>query len=277
MLGSTHAGATTRAGRRALRVTIALFIPCLTDQFQPRVAIACTLVLEHFGHRVVFPQAQTCCGQPMHNAGYEHEAQVLAARMIDVFAPFEVVVTPSASCAAMVREHMQKLFPRDAAKAAAASSLASRTVEFVEYLERHHRRDIAEAGGRAELRWPASAAYHPSCHMRSLGTWTPQPALLESVNGLDVRPLDRPEQCCGFGGLFALKQAGVSAEMALDKARAARATGATHLVCNDAGCAMNIAGACRRAGVDVQSISTAEILAEALGLLPRETAKGAGA
>lgn len=243
---------------------VALLITCLTENFYPRAGIAAVKVLEHLGCDVCFPEAQTCCGQPMFNNGYHDHALELVRRTIETFAPYEHVVTPSASCAAMVREQYPRLFTHDPVGRAAAESLAGRTREFAEFLTRVLKVDLRALG----VRWEGTAAYHPACHLRALhGDETPR--LLRQVEGLTLAPLERSEQCCGFGGLFAVKYPHLSGAMARDKAESVCASGAAALVCNDAGCAMNISGACRRQGGAPAMTTLAEILAEGLGLLPR--------
>lgn len=242
---------------------LALFITCLTDQFYPRVGVAVVRVLESLGYGVDFPHSQTCCGQPMFNNGLADHAADLARRMIDAFEPFSHVVTPSASCAAMIREHYPHLFPGDPAAAARAQALADKTLEFAEFLAKVARFDPRALG----LHLHASVTVHTPCHQRALGQ-SPTPAILASLPGLDVKPLPNAEQCCGFGGAFAVKYPGISQPMVADKARDFASTGAATLVCNDAGCAMNIEGACRRLGIAPNTKHLAELLAESMGLLP---------
>lgn len=243
---------------------VAFFVTCLADNFYPRGAIAAVRVLEHFGCRVEFPEAQTCCGQPMFNNGLEDAARDLARRMIAVFEPYAVVVTPSGSCAAMVREYYPSLFAAGSPERSTAERLAGRTYEFVEYLTRVLRVDFAALN----LRWAGDVTYHWSCHLRGLHL---APAavegILRQIEGCRYASLEKIEQCCGFGGTFAMKFADVSGAMVRDKVECIGRSGATRLVSNDAGCTMNIAGACRRQGVEVEPISIAEILAEALGLM----------
>jgi L-lactate dehydrogenase complex protein LldE len=248
---------------------IALFITCLTDWFHPRAGIAVVRVLEHLGHDVAFPEAQTCCGQPMHNGGFHDEAARLARRMLAVFAPFEAVVTPSASCAAMVRTHFPRILDRDDAERRAARSLAERTHEFTRFLTQVLNVDLAALpvgpiAGRV--------ACHEACHGRDLGGFGDLPGHLAALAGLEQAPLRRPEQCCGFGGAFSMSYPTISGGMAADKAADIAASGAATVVCNDAGCTMNIAGACRRRGMNhVRFVSLAELIAEGLGLLdPQE-------
>lgn len=222
-------------------------------------------VLEFLGHEVVFPRRQTCCGQPMYNNGFHDEARALARRMIDVFAPYEMVVTPSASCAAMVRKRYADLFAGHDADRRRAETLAARTFEFVELVTKVLRADFRALGAR----WPGSATCHYSCHSRDIGLTDETIRLLAMIDALEYRPLERLEQCCGFGGTFAVNYPRISGEMVRDKVACIARTGASTVICNDAGCAMNIAGACHRLGLDVAFASAAEVLAEGLGLLAR--------
>ncbi|MCA9283748.1 MAG: (Fe-S)-binding protein [Phycisphaerales bacterium] len=246
---------------------VALFITCLTDTHYPRAGIAVVKVLEHLGHEVVFPAGQTCCGQPMFNAGQRDHARSLARRMLDLFEPHDCVVTPSASCAAMVRDHFVELFDADAPDRERARRLSARTYEFVEFLQEVLHLDLAALAPR----WEGAVAIHDSCHGRSIGVAGRARPLLEQIPGVRIAPLAREEECCGFGGAFAVRYPIVSGAMATDKAAAIAASGAATVACGDAGCAMNIEGACRRAGHDHRFQSAGEVIAEALGLLPRET------
>ncbi|RMF81863.1 MAG: (Fe-S)-binding protein, partial [Planctomycetota bacterium] len=238
---------------------VALFITCLTDNFAPRVGVAMVKALEHFGCPVAFPAAQTCCGQPMFNNGLRDDARALARRMIRVFEPFEYVVTPSGSCAAMIREHYRDLFDSDRDRSAAAQ-LAAKTYEFVDFLNGVLKIDWASRAPCVD----AHVTYHYSCHLRGIGQTDATERVLTALPGLTYTPLATREQCCGFGGAFALKFASVSAALARDKVADIAATGADTLICNEAGCGMHIAGACRRAGVNVRVCSLAELLADAL-------------
>jgi L-lactate dehydrogenase complex protein LldE len=228
--------------------------------------MAVVKVLEHLGHEVVFPAAQTCCGQPMYNNGFHSEARALARRMIHLFRDYEAVVTPSGSCASMVREHYVPLFPLMSPEREAAQELADRTYEFVEFLTSVLEIDLAPLAPK----WNGSTTYHYSCHLRDLGMTDEAVRLMQQVDGLEYTPLPLIEQCCGFGGTFSMTHGHISNLMVQDKVNGIQETGADHVVCNDAGCAMNISGACRRAGTEVNFITLAEILAESLGLLDRK-------
>jgi L-lactate dehydrogenase complex protein LldE len=244
---------------------VALFITCLADAFAPRVGVAAVKVLEHLGHEVVFPRDQTCCGQPMFNNGFHAQAAAAVRHFLQVFAPFETIVTPSASCAAMVREHFPRLFEPGSPEREAALAMGRRTFEFVELLAAGGV-DLGELG----VRWTGRATCHFPCHRRGLGPGDDTERLLAGVEGLELRPLERREQCCGFGGTFALHYPPISGAMSRDKVECVRRSGAETLVSNDTGCSLNLAGACRRAGCDARVVSFAEIVAEGLGLMERE-------
>jgi L-lactate dehydrogenase complex protein LldE len=243
----------------------ALFITCLTDTFYPRTGIAAVKVLEHLGCAVDFPAGQTCCGQPMYNNGFHAEARVLARRMIDVFEGSPCVVTPSGSCAAMIREYYPTLFPRDPAYEFAARGLAGKTYEFIEFLVKVLRVDLRGLGAR----WAGTVTYHYSCHLRGLGMTDEAVELMRQIEGLDYRPVEKMEQCCGFGGTFALKYPQISGSLVRDKAACLGKTGAGTVISNDGGCTMNISGACHRQKQDLTFKSLAEVIAESLGLLER--------
>ena len=241
---------------------VALFITCLTDQFYPRVGVAVTKILEHFGCTVHFPRLQTCCGQPFYNNGFHDPARDLATRMIEIFEPYEYVVTPSGSCCAMVREHFEHLLHGDHAWEPAVRRLASRTFEFVEFLDKILKVDLSKLA----LPTPRTVTYHYTCHLRGIGVKDEGVRLLRQINGVDFRPLDKTDQCCGFGGTFAVKYPAISGAIVEDKVSSIAATKAQTTICNDAGCTMNISGMCNRHGVETRVTHIAELLAEALGI-----------
>lgn len=247
---------------------VALFITCLSDQFLPRAGIAATLVLESLGCTVEFPESQTCCGQPMFNNGAHTEARTLARRFASVFGSYEHIVTPSGSCASMVRKHFTELCPGEEHVLATAA----RVNEFCEFLTSTLGLSATDIRSRARRDTPRRLGIHTSCHQRTLGLIGQAHALLSGVPGLSVLPLEHDEQCCGFGGTFAIKQPELSAAMVGDKVAALRSAAPDALVSGDAGCLLNIAGACRRAGVRLRPLSAAEVIAEAWGLLDPEPA-----
>ncbi|WP_432798928.1 (Fe-S)-binding protein [Poriferisphaera sp. WC338] len=242
---------------------VSLFITCLTDQYYPRVGIALVKVLEKLGCEIDFPQEQTCCGQPMWNNGFADETRALAKRMIEIFENAEYVVTPSGSCCAMVRDYYEDALKDEPDWLPRAKKLAGKTYEFVEFLTKVLKFDPKEHA----VSWNGDVTYHYSCHLRGIGMTDEASNLLQQISGLGYHPLDKKEQCCGFGGTFSMKYPQISGEMARDKTACIDKTGADTVVINDAGCAMNIEGTCRREGVQKQFTSVAEILAEGMGLL----------
>ncbi|MHC4993665.1 MAG: (Fe-S)-binding protein [Planctomycetota bacterium] len=252
---------------------VSLFVTCLTDTFYPRVGEAVVRVLEKLGCELDFPAAQTCCGQPMFNTGCHDEARKLARNLITVFEDSEVVVSPSGSCCAMIREYYaHELFKDDPHWRGRAETLAAKTYEFAEFLLNVLRVDLKELG----CVWPGEEAavkttYHYSCHLRGLGMTDEAVRLLSMIRGVDYVPLVKSEQCCGFGGTFAVKYPEISGSMVADKVSCVSDTGADVLVCNDGGCALNIEGALRRNGKAVTTKHIAQIIAEGLGLMPVQT------
>ena len=184
----------------------ALFVTCLADTLYPSVGIATVTVLERLGVSVSFPRKQTCCGQMHLNSGYVDEAQRLARRFVDVFASEPVVVTPSASCAAHVRDHFGELLGDD------TRGVPEAVVELSQLL-------VGELGlTDLGARFDATATYHPTCHsLRVLRVGDSPLQLLREVDGLELVELPEADECCGFGGTFAVKNAAVSSAMLADK------------------------------------------------------------
>lgn len=241
---------------------VALFITCLTDQFYPQVGVAVTKILEHFGCKVHFPQAQTCCGQPFFNNGYPEQSRELATRFIEIFEKYPYIVSPSGSCAAMVREQYEVLLKDDPAWSDAMHGVVGKTYEFVEFLDKVLKVDLSQ------YKLPATEpiTYHYTCHLRGIGLKDEGVRLLKELGNVDFRPMEKTDQCCGFGGTFAMKYPAISGAIVEDKVNCIKATQATTLICNDAGCTMNISGMCHRSGVDVKTRHIAELIAEAMGM-----------
>lgn len=213
-------------------------------------------VLERAGCTVSFPPAQTCCGQATFNDGFWDEARTLARRFLDVFGDAPQIVAPSGSCAAMVREWYPHLFRDTPALAERARDIGHRTYELSEYLVR--------VLGRTDLgaRFPATVAYHPSCHgLRGLGLREEPLRLLRAVRELRLVELKGADECCGFGGFFAVKFAGLSGAMLAAKLEAIEASGAEVVTATDASCLMHIAGGLARRGSGVRALHIAEVLA----------------
>lgn len=241
---------------------VALFITCLNDQFYPQVGVAVTKVLERLGCQVHFPTSQTCCGQPFFNNGYADEARALAKRMVEIFEPYPYIVTPSGSCCAMVREHYPELLGDDPAWETGMRKLVSNTYEFVEFLDKVLHVDFSQFS----LSQPRTLTYHYNCHLRGLGVRDQAINLLKQIQGINFVPLEKADQCCGFGGTFAAKYPAISGAIVQDKVRCLAETKAQTVMCNDAGCTMNMSGLCHRQGVAIRFQHTAELLAEAMGI-----------
>ncbi|MDP9175267.1 MAG: (Fe-S)-binding protein [Planctomycetota bacterium] len=241
---------------------VGLFITCLTDQFYPHVGVAVTKILEHFGCKVFFPKDQTCCGQPFFNNGFHPETRGLALRMIELFEPFDYVVTPSGSCCAMVREQYHQLLQGDIVNEPGMHKLCNKTYEFVEFLDKVLKVDFSQ------FKLPASESitYHYTCHLRGIGVKDEGVRLLRQIGNVDFKPMEKTDQCCGFGGTFAVKYPAISGAIVEDKAKCIADTGASTLVCNDAGCTMNIAGMCHREGMTTRVKHIAELMADAMGI-----------
>jgi L-lactate dehydrogenase complex protein LldE len=239
---------------------VALFITCLTDQFYPHIGVAVTKILEHFGCRVEFPASQTCCGQPFFNNGFHPEAAELAKKFVTDFEAFDYIVTPSGSCCAMVREHFPHLLHGDPAWEPGMQRVTSRTYEFVEFLDKVLKVDLS----KLSLPKTQTITYHYTCHLRGIGVKDEGVRLLRQIGNVDFRPMEKTDQCCGFGGTFAVKYPAISGAIVEDKVKCIAATAASTTVCNDAGCSMNISGMCHRSGVQTNVRHVAELIAEAL-------------
>ena len=242
--------------------TVALFVTCLTDQFYPHVGVAVTKILERLGCRVGFPEAQTCCGQPFFNNGFHPEAKDLAKRFVEIFEPYDYVVTPSGSCCAMVREHFERLLHGDHAWEHGLHHVTSRTYEFVEFLDKVLKVDLSKLSLPSERR----LTYHYTCHLRGLGIRDEGVRLLQQIGNVRYTPMEKTDQCCGFGGTFAVKYPAISGAIVEDKVNCIAATNTEITICNDAGCTMNISGMCHRRGQATRVMHIAELMAEALGL-----------
>ncbi|HZL28906.1 MAG TPA: (Fe-S)-binding protein, partial [Acidobacteriaceae bacterium] len=234
------------------------FVACYNDTLFPETGIAVTRLLERLGHTVVFPIEQTCCGQMHYNTGYHGEAVPLVRRFVQTFRDAEVVCVPSASCVAMMREHYELMAERenDPAFLAEVRSLLPRVFEFSELLV--NRLGLEDVGAH----FADTVTYHPSCHsLRMLHVGDAPRKLLRAVCGLTLIELPNQEQCCGFGGTFAVKNADVSAAMLTAKDACVIETGANVVTALDNSCLMQIYGGLHRAGSAVRTMHLAEILA----------------
>ena len=237
---------------------IALFVTCLADTLFPDVGRAVVTVLERLGHEVVFPPSQTCCGQAHTNTGYGPMALPLVRNHVEAFEDCDVVVGPSGSCVGSVR-HQHAGIARAAGDedlARRADAVASRTFELSELLvDQLGVTDVGEV-------FPHRVTYHPTCHSLRLLRVDDKPLqLLRAVEGIDLVQLPRADECCGFGGTFAVKNADTSSAMLADKMRHVRATGAEYVTAGDASCLMHIGGGLSRSRAGVRTLHLAEILA----------------
>jgi L-lactate dehydrogenase complex protein LldE len=244
-------------------VKVALFVTCLADVVYPGVGRATVAVLERLGHQVVFPADQTCCGQMHTNTGYQADAYRLVRHHVEVFERAlhdgaAAIVAPSGSCAGSVR-HQHAEVARvggDEALAARAEAVAARTFELSELLVGEL--GVADVGAY----FPHRVTYHPTCHsLRLLRVGDAPLALLRAVAGIDLVELPAADQCCGFGGTFAVKNADVSSAMLTDKMAAIASVGAEFVTAGDSSCLMHLAGGLSRAGDRARTVHLAEILA----------------
>lgn len=230
-------------------------ITCVCDALYPSVGIAAEHVLRSLGVEVDFPARQVCCGQAAYNSGYRPEARRAAKAYLRAFRGSELVVSVSGSCTAMVRRY-PALFAGSPDEAEAIA-LAGRTFEFSEFL-----RDVLRVD-QLPVRYPARATLHHSCHtVRHLGVKEQPERLLRMIDGLDYVPLPRSEECCGFGGTFAVAMPAISSSLVDDKANRVLETQADVLVGLDMSCLMNIGGRLRRLGAPTAVKHLAELLAE---------------
>jgi len=238
-------------------VKASLFVTCLVDLFFPEVGEATVKLLRDQGVEVSFPRGQTCCGQPAFNSGYWDEARSAARHFLNVFENADgYIVTPSGSCAMMVKQEYPHLFEEDRKTRARAVALANRVYELSSFLV--DVLGVEDVGARYE----GQVTYHASCHLtRGLGITEAPRRLLQAVDGLEYVEMKDAGRCCGFGGAFAVKMADVSGAMVEDKIASIRDTQAGTLVACDMGCLMQMAGAMRRTDSSIKTCHLAQILA----------------
>jgi Fe-S oxidoreductase len=239
-------------------VKVALQVTCVNDAMFPDTGKAVVRLLRRLGVEVDFPRAQTCCGQPMVNTGYLDEAVPVVRTFVDAFAGYDAIVTPSGSCAGSVRHQHRLVAQRsgDTGLARAVAATSPRVHELTEFLV--DVLGVTDVGAY----FPHRVTYHPTCHsLRMLGVGDRPRRLLEAVRGIRLVDLPNAEECCGFGGTFAMKNADTSVAMGSDKARHVRETGAEVLVAGDNSCLMHIGGLLSRGRSGVRVMHLAEILA----------------
>ena len=240
---------------------IGLFIPCYVDLVYPKAAIATLELLERFGLDVHFPLNQTCCGQPMSNSGDEANAAAAERLFTETFKEYDCIIGPAGSCVKQVRHHYDTLDQTDEVR-----HVRQHTYELVEFLH-----DLLKVDAFPWAEFPHSVAIHNSCSaIRGLGIARPSElmrpyynkteALLKRVKGLVLVPVDRPDDCCGFGGTFCVTDEAVSARMGLDKVHDHLRHGAEYVVSPDMSCLMHQQGIARRAGTNLKYLHVAQIL-----------------
>lgn len=235
-------------------------ITCLGDMFFPEVGVAMVTLLRRLGVTVEFPQGQTCCGMPLFNSGYHHDAVVVAARTVGLFVGAEHVVVPSGSCAWMVKTEYPALLKHDPALEAAAEALAKKTYELSQFLV-----DVLGVT-EVESSFRGKVTYHDSCHLlRGLGESRAPRTLLKGVKGCELVELPGSDECCGFGGSFSVRLPEVSTAVLDKKLANAEGTGVDCLVACDVGCLMQMDGGLTRRGSRVRAVHLAQVLAPAEG------------
>jgi len=239
-------------------VRVALFVTCLADGLFPEVGRATVSLLERLGHEVVFPSAQTCCGQMHTNTGYGRKALPLVRHHVETFEEFDAVVAPSGSCVGAVRHQHGMLARRagDESLAARADRVAAHTWELSEF--------VVDVLGLEDVgaHYPHRVTYHPTCHsLRMLRVDDKPLRLLRAVRGLELVELPDADQCCGFGGTFAVKNPDTSTAMLADKMNNVMSTKAEAVTAGDSSCLMHIGGGLSRLRAGTRTIHLAEILA----------------
>lgn len=239
--------------------TIYFFGTCLVDLIYPKAGVSAVQLLQREGVKVIYPQAQTCCGQPAWNSGYRDEARKVARAQIKLFPKNIPIVIPSGSCAGMMKTHYPALFKGEADEAEALN-VANRVYELTEFLVDVLQVDLTDLGE------PVEVAVHTSCSARrEMGVADKIEQLLGQLAHVQVKEQAYKAECCGFGGTFAIKQPEISAAMVADKTLHIRATGATQLISQDCGCLMNISGAfAYQAEHEGKAAPTAQHIAEFL-------------
>ncbi len=240
-----------------MKEKVALFIPCLVDQFLPEIGLSVVKVLSRLGVSFTYDQRQTCCGQPLINGGYIEGAKKVARHFITVFEASDYIVAPSGSCIHTVKDHYPRLFEDEPDWHARAVELSERAFEFTQFL-------VSVLGIRdVHARFEAKACLHEACAvLRSLGIKDAPKALLAEVDGLELVPLNDADVCCGFGGEFSVDFPMISESIVKDKAENFKNSGADVLVLAEPGCLLNIRGYMSRNNIPGQVKHIAEILAQ---------------
>lgn len=241
-------------------MTVGLFIPCYVNQFYPNAAIATLQLLEKLGVDVTYPASQTCCGQPMANAGFQHLTRDCDRLFTKMFSNFDYIVAPSASCVLHVKDHLHS-----DTKPEEAAAIRGKIYELVEFLT-----DVLKVE-KLTARFPHRVGIHQSCHgLRGLrlaqmselnaAPFSKSENLLKMVEGLELISLDRPDECCGFGGTFCISEEAVSVKMGKDRIADHEKNGAEYITSSDLSCLMHLEGLLHRKKSTVKVLHIAEIL-----------------
>ncbi len=241
---------------------IGLFVPCYVDALYPEVGVATYKLLKSLGLDVEYPEKQTCCGQPMGNAGFQNKAEKLVENYDELFKGYDYVVAPSVSCAAYARFYHPGIVNHEC-------EAAKKTMDLVEFLH-----DVVKPTS-LKAKFPHKVSLHNSCHgVRELGLSSPTERnvphfnkikdLLQLVEGITVVEPERPDECCGFGGMFSIEEPAVSTRMGQDKLRRHMETGAEYITGPDSSCLMHMGGIAKKTGKSIKFIHVAQILAAGL-------------
>lgn len=234
-----------------------IFIPCYVDQYFPQVGISMVNILREVGCEPIYLSEQTCCGQPAYNSGYTAECATVAERFLKIFSEAESIVAPSGSCVSQVKKHYHDLNLSEEGKQR-YNRLKGRVFELSQFL-------VDELGITTwDGRFNETITYHDACHgLRELGIQKQPRQLLTSIDGLELKEMLRPDTCCGFGGTFAVKFAGISTAMVDNKVQWIQDSGASCVLAGDSSCLMHIGGYIRREKMSLKTLHFAEVLWQA--------------
>lgn len=239
---------------------VSLFVTCIIDAIYPQAGVSVVEILDHLGITVNFPMGQTCCGQPAFNSGFRDDARTVARQFLRAFEDAQVIVTPSGSCATMIRHYYPELFKDDPEWYSRATWAANITWEFTEYLV--DGLGINDIGAALP---PTTVAFHDACHgLRGLGLKNQARELIGNIEGVTISEMQGADQCCGFGGLFAVKMAEISGAMLGEKVKQIEASEADVILTGDCSCMTQINGGLSRQGAQRRAQYVADLLAQGL-------------
>ena len=239
---------------------VSLFVTCIVDSIYPHTGVSVVEVLEHLGVELRFPMSQTCCGQPAFNSGYWGDAREVAKQFLRAFDDAEVIVTPSGSCATMIRHYYSQLFEDDPTWRSRAQRAANITWEFTEYLV--DGLGVTDLGGSLS---PTEVTFHDACHgLRGLGLKNQSRELVSHIDGVTINEMNGANQCCGFGGLFAVKMDEISSAMLREKINQIEAAETNIVLTGDCSCLTHINGGLSRQNKPARVMHIADLLAQAL-------------